>query len=264
ALLTSCMGRIFFPALGNSAANLLRAAGFRVVELRGFGCCGAPYRESGERDKLRRQAQRLLDAVAEAERDGPLTALVTDSALCAVTLEGYERLFSKESPQAAQARSLGERIRELSLFLDEQGVASRLSWGDPGVGRVAFHDHCQSRHGFNVHLQPRRLLAALPVERAAWPEPQLCCGAGGTYMLRLPQRSEAIREFKLQALEPDDATWITGTNPGCLMHLAAGKSGPNPSAPSPRVLPLAELLWQSHQAADSPQTPPLSPTSGDE
>lgn len=241
-LLCGCMARLFMPGVAPSAARLLCQWGETVVPLEGFGCCGAPFRESGDRKAFLRQARRTLDAFRQA---GDLQAVVCDSSVCAVTAHSYARALADDPLYADLARAFSAKVQPLSPFL-----ASRLDrWPptptDPGFGTIAYLDHCQTRYGLGIIKEPRWLLSTLPVPcrelvQEGTTAPDGCCGAGGDYQLRHPTRSQKIREERLTTILHCGATTVVGENPGCLLHIA---SGLEQAGTSVRVRHLAEVLW---------------------
>jgi glycolate oxidase iron-sulfur subunit len=77
-----------------------------------------------------------------------------------------------------------------------------------------------------AHSAVRTVLApAYHLEETA--DDGLCCGAGGTYSVREPELSGAIRERKVAALraahrDTSGPLIVVSANPGCAMHLQAG------------------------------------------
>ncbi|MBF0184875.1 MAG: (Fe-S)-binding protein [Magnetococcales bacterium] len=243
ALLAGCMARLFFPAVPKAAAHLLQAWGMQVVVLESFGCCGAPYRESGDRTTLRRQAQRTLDALHAA---APLQAVVCDSSICAVTMRSYLRVMSGDPIYEEKARQLAEKVQTLSQFLAAHPPPPAQQ-NLPFV-RLAYHDHCQARQGLGIIMEPRMVLGRLSKGIQELPRSDSisadgCCGAAGEYQLRYPQRSQQIRDGKLQAIQEGGIELLVGENPGCLLHLAAGLQ--REDAPV-MVRHLAEVLYEGY------------------
>ncbi|GAB0058937.1 Lactate utilization protein A [Candidatus Magnetaquicoccaceae bacterium FCR-1] len=243
ALVQGCMSRLFFPNAGPATANLLHLTDCNVVRLENFGCCGAPYRESGNRQAFLRQARATLKALATLE---PLEAIVSDSAICLVTLKGYARSLGHDPELGEIAKRVAEKSIDLSSFLAPRLKARGILFTATETRTFTYHDHCQSRHGMGILTQPRVLLEMLPgTHRELTPEgtPALCCGAGGEYLLREPERSDRIRDAKLQAIARVGVDVVAASNPGCILHLGAGLR--EIDAPV-QVRHLAELLWEAH------------------
>ncbi len=236
-LLNGCMGRLFLPRVAPATTALLTTLGFEVVPLPGFGCCGAPYRESGLRKSFRRLARRTVQAYRAA---GDLAAVVCDSGACAVTIRSYGRVLAKEADLGEAARELADKTLDLNGFLAQKTDLADRSASDPGLGSLTHHDHCQTRHGLGRITEPRRLLARLPTPFRELPRADQCCGAGGDYALHHPERGLAIGRDKTGAILESGADTVVGDNPGCLLSMEAGlrKAGS-----SIRVRHTAEVLW---------------------
>ncbi len=244
-LLCGCMARLFFPGVAPSAAQLLALWGVEVCLLEGFGCCGAPFREAGDRKGFLHRARRTLDAFLAA---GPLQAVVCDSSVCAVTARRYARALADDATYAAAARDFSAKVQPLSPFLVKGVGKPTVLPKNPGFGHITYHDHCQARHGLGIMQDPRGLLTALPVVyHELWPPdetvPDGCCGAGGDYQLRHPVRSQKIREQKLAAIHACGAEVVVGENPGCLLHIAAGLEKTGSAV---QVRHLAEILYAAY------------------
>ncbi|MBF0261497.1 MAG: (Fe-S)-binding protein [Magnetococcales bacterium] len=243
ALLQGCMTRLFFPNAGPSTANLLDLAGYAVIPVAEFGCCGAPYRESGDRKAFLRQARATLKTLAAIE---PVEAIVSDSAICMVTLKGYARSLGGDPELGAVAKQVSEKTIDLANFLAPRLKAGGILFHGSATHTFAYHDHCQSRHGLGILTQPRVLLDMLPGTRhelAPEGSPAFCCGAGGEYLLREPERSERIRAAKLEAITHGGIDVVAASNPGCILHLGAGLR--EMDAPV-QARHLTELLWEAH------------------
>ncbi|MBF0177836.1 MAG: (Fe-S)-binding protein [Magnetococcales bacterium] len=239
ALLCGCMGRIFYPGVALSAQRLLTSLGYRSTVPEGFGCCGAPFLERGDRARFLRQARRTLDAFAQHRE---VAAVVCDSTLCFMTVRSYAQALEDHAAYRDLAREFVAKVVEFSDFLDASGKMATAPLGDPGLGRLVFHDHCQIRHGLGTVAAPRRLLHFLPVSVCELPRFDGCCGAGGEYLLRHPETSRAIRADKLASIVASGADTVVAGNPGCLLHMEEGLRGIGSPV---RACHIAELLWRA-------------------
>ncbi|MGN7613086.1 (Fe-S)-binding protein [Magnetococcales bacterium HHB-1] len=237
ALLGGCMAKLFLPHVGLYAREMIEALGYETVVLANYGCCGAPYREQGEMKPFKRQAKKLLQAFSKA---GRVDHVICDASVCAITTRSYGKAMGREEGFAELAKEFSGKIEDLSIFLSRHVEEGSPLVGDPGMGTLAFHDHCQTHHGLGTIEEPRRLLDALPVPRREIEGAGQCCGAGGDYMLRFPERSLAIRQSKLEAIRASGADTVVAGNPGCLMSLQAGLREQNSAI---KVRHVAELFW---------------------
>ena len=241
ALMSGCIARLLFPHLQPLAQALAEQVGCEVVVLPDFGCCGAPFREHGDRAAFVQQAKRTLQAFAAV---GPVDAVLSESAICTVTARSYVRALEKEPQYAALAKQFSDKVRGLDEFMAEFAETGPWQQANPGWGKLAFHDHCQTRHGLGVIAPARRLLCALSAPWQELPNAGQCCGAGGDYMLRFPTVSQAIGAEKIAAICHVQPDTVICTNPGCIIQMQAGLRRAGQTIP---VRHLAELLWAAAQ-----------------
>jgi glycolate oxidase iron-sulfur subunit len=110
-------------------------------------------------------------------------------------------------------------MKDVSEFLAELGLV-------PPQGeiklRAVYQDACHLVHAQRVREQPRDLLAKIPgFEIVPIAEPEICCGAAGSYNLTEPEMSDRLARRKLQnILAADPQAVITG-NVGCSMQIQA-------------------------------------------
>ncbi|MBF0191745.1 MAG: (Fe-S)-binding protein [Magnetococcales bacterium] len=244
ALLCGCMARLFHPRTAPATANLLTLAGCTVTIPQGFGCCGAPYRESGDRKAFARQAAATLEAFARQAAE--VDFVLCDSAICAVTVKGYARHLAHHPQLAQAAQALTAKVVDLATFLTPRLAARGIVFGPFDGQTVGYHDHCQTRFGLGIIAEPRNLLDALPGERRELvPAGSIgaCCGAGGESMLRHPQQARNIRAAKLETIAASGVDLVVASNAGCILHLEAGT---RESGSRTQVRHLSETLWSAY------------------
>jgi L-lactate dehydrogenase complex protein LldE len=118
-----------------------------------------------------------------------------------------------------RARALAARTFEVTEFLvDVLGVEDIQGRWD---GRVTFHDSCHGLRELGLTGQARRLLASIDgLDLVEMARPDLCCGFGGTFAVRLPDVATAMADDKLAQASATDADALVAGDSGCLMHLA--------------------------------------------
>ncbi|MBF0195545.1 MAG: (Fe-S)-binding protein [Magnetococcales bacterium] len=238
ALLCGCMARLFHPRVAPSTANLMQLLDIEVTQIDGFGCCGSPFRESGNRDLFIKQAKKTLDAFKNLT---DVDMVICDTSVCWVTVRSYARALSTEKKYAEIAKIFSEKIQSLEVLL-ANGLPQALpeKYIRP-ENSVTFHDHCQIQHGLGSTKEPRELLKTVAGELIELPRGERCCGAGGDYMLRYQELSNNIRQDKLAAIHESRAKTVVGSNSGCLINIEAGLLKDRSSV---QVRHLAEVLWQ--------------------
>jgi glycolate oxidase iron-sulfur subunit len=243
-LLPGCIGRMVLPHLAGRTERLATALGYRVRRVDAFGCCGAPLREHGERAAFLRQARQVLDQIARVMPLEQVDTLLCDSAICVVTLRSYGRALEKDPHYAAPALACSQKVRGVDEFMAAHAGQAPWTHGNPHLGTLAFHDHCQSRNSLHVVRPARQLLRSLAAPWVELPQAGQCCGAGGDYMLRFPATSEAIGRDRWQAVQASGADTVISCNPGCIMQLQSmHRAGVTSPPDGPGACHFIDVLW---------------------
>jgi len=211
--LVTCLVDFFRPSVGFAALDLLERADCRVIVPRRWTCCGQPGYNSGDRKGARAVAR----AIVEGAED--LDALVVPSASCAGMIRNhYPDLFAG-TDLADRARTVAAKTHELFAFLVDQQGDNALEASFPH--RVTYHDSCSALREMGVVDQPRKLMARVEgLELCEAPEPDRCCGFGGTFCVKYTQISDHMATARARAFEASGAEVLLGGDLGCLLNLA--------------------------------------------
>lgn len=218
ALLAGCVQQVLAPQINWATLRVLSYNGIETVVPAGQGCCGSLSLHIGESEQARALARVNLAAFPTN-----VDAIITNAAGCGSGMHEYELLFSGES-DCGRAAEFGTRVRDVTVFLDELGIAPPPALPEPI--RIAYHDACHLAHAQGVTAQPRRLLASIPnVQLVEIAESELCCGSAGTYNMEQPDLAHKIGERKARNILATGAQAVVTGNIGCLTqirtHLAA-------------------------------------------
>ncbi len=216
ALLSGCVGSVLFDGLSRMAIDLLSAAGAQVLVPPSQGCCGAIHHHNSEPETARQLARRNIDAFMPVGQEPPKW-VTTAIAGCGAMLREYDRLLADDPQYAERAREFVRRTRDISEVLLELGLPPMPHAVD---ATVTYHDACHLAHAQKVTAAPRKLLAAIPgVKLVPLPEPDLCCGAAGTYNLMEPQMAGELAKRKLNNIRSTSAAYVAAGNAGCALHI---------------------------------------------
>ena len=207
-LFATCLVESVRPELSERVVSLLRQAGAEPVVSRGATCCGQPAFNAGftkDATRVARRTVRALDATT-----GPI---VVPSGSCATMLNRHVPHLLSNSPAAAAAERVAERVQELSAFL-----AGRLP-ATPGHGPVAYHDSCHMLRELGEHQAPRDLLTGAGHSVSEMPGHDRCCGFGGTFSVKLPAISVAMADEKLDEAVATGAPVLASCDLSCVLHL---------------------------------------------
>jgi glycolate oxidase iron-sulfur subunit len=211
ALFTGCVMDTVFGHVHAAARRTLEANGYRVVEVRGQGCCGALHEHAGDREGAVALARRNVAAFL-----GAADFIAVDSAGCGALLKEYAHLLG-----GTDAAEFGSRVRDVTELLAERGPRA----AGPLDLDVAYDAPCHLQHAQRVHAAPLAVLRAVKgIRLRELPGSDRCCGSAGIYSMLEPALSRDVLAAKIESIrgaEPAAEVVATG-NPGCLMQIGAG------------------------------------------
>ena len=236
----TCLVDLYRPSTGFAAVRLLEAAGCEVDVPAGQTCCGQPAFNSGDAETARAIARPII------ERFEGFDYLVAPSGSCAGMIRcHFPELFASDAKWRERAERLAARTFELTSFLVDVCGAPALerirgAKAPRGVRRVTYHDSCSGLRELGVREQPRRLLAEVAgLDLVEMPDPDVCCGFGGTFCVKYPGISGRMVSEKVGNIASAGADAVLAGDLGCLLNIA-GRMGREGRAG--RVFHVAEVL----------------------
>ncbi len=216
AILEGCVMSQIFGATNRSTARILSSLGFEVIALSEPACCGALHAHSGDRDRARALARRLVTAFAAS---GAAT-LVMNSAGCGAAIHDYPAILADDPEFAGAAADLASRTVDLLPFLLRAGFRPPPL---PGPVRAAWDAPCHLLHGQRVVREPLDILRTVPgLELVPLPGSDTCCGAAGLFGIEHPETSDRILDLRLDELAKLRVDVLLTSNPGCLLQWRRG------------------------------------------
>ncbi|MBO0738578.1 MAG: FAD-binding protein [Alphaproteobacteria bacterium] len=215
-LLVDTFNRYFEPENAHAAERVLRRAGYRVVcadPVRGRPlCCGRTFLTAGLVEEARREARRMLRALAPYLAAG--TPILGLEPSCLLTLrDELPAILPGDTSKA-----LAGRARLFEEFIDSERAADRFALAfSTMAGRTALlHGHCHQKAFGTVDaaVKALRLIPGLAVETFD----STCCGMAGPfgYEAEHYEISMKIGELgvlpKMRAAPPDAILAANGTS----------------------------------------------------
>ncbi len=238
-LFVDCFNRWFEPENARAASKVLAAAGCRVTIARPMDggrplCCGRTFLAAGMPGEAKREAERLVAALAPyAERGVPIVGL-EPSCLFGLRDELPILLTSERSRMVAREALLFEE------FLAREADAGRLALKLKPLPRTALlHGHCHQK-AFGAMDAVERTLRLVPELKVA-PIESSCCGMAGSFGLEAEhydvsmKMAEAALLPAVRAAQADAIVVADGTS--CRQQIGAGADRP--------ALHVARLLEQA-------------------
>jgi L-lactate dehydrogenase complex protein LldE len=214
ALFVTCLVDLHRPSIGFAAIRLLEQAGCQVEVPRAQTCCGQPAYNSGDRATTRDLAASILDTF------GGYDYVVVPSGSCGGMLKHHmPHLFDDDPNLRARADALAARTFELVSFLTDVLGIDRLPTSYAG-GSVTYHDSCSGLRELGIKEQPRKLLQAIGAAVTEMPDPEVCCGFGGTFCVKYPDISVRMVSDKVRDIVATGAETVLAGDLGCLLNIA--------------------------------------------
>ena len=217
----------FEPEILHAARRVLTAAGHKVaVAWPGIGsralCCGRTYLATGQVDKARDEAERLLEALAPfVARGVPVIGLEPS---CLFTLrDEFLGLGLGEV-----ARETAENAFLFEEFLAREKKAGRLSLELKSLPQktALLHGHCHQK-AFGAMSAVQETLALVP-DLIVSPIESSCCGMAGSFGYEAEHYATSIAMAELSLLpavrKADEGALVVADGTSCRHQIADGTS----------------------------------------
>ena len=239
-LFIGCVADAMFRRVHWATARVLQENGCDVVVPRSQACCGAIHYHSGAAEP----ALDLMRTNAAAFSADDLDAVVVNVAGCGSMLKDYGHVADELNATAdTQLSEFVPLVKDVSEFLADLGPREPVG---PIDAVAAYQDACHLQHAQQIRVQPRQLLNLIPgLTLKPVAEPELCCGAAGSYNLTQPDMADRLGRRKtnnLLATKPD--VIVTG-NAGCSLQLQAQLKQQGQSVPVLHPMELLDLSYRN-------------------
>jgi FAD/FMN-containing dehydrogenase/Fe-S oxidoreductase len=212
------------PENARAALKVLEAAGHRVHVARAEGrplCCGRTFLAAGMVDEAKREAQRMVDALA------PLVARgVTIVGLEPSCLFGLRDEFKSMLPGEATDRLAAQALL-FEEFLAREADAGRLELrfkADAAPRRALLHGHCHQK-AFGAMSAVQRTLRLVPGLEVETVETS-CCGMAGAFGYEAAHYDVSMKMAEAALLpkvrQADASTVVVADGTSCRHQIADG------------------------------------------
>jgi len=218
ALFTGCAADAFFPQTNLATVRVLQRNGCEVWIPRTQVCCGALHYHAGQEEPARQFATANCEVFARGPSGliDSVDAIIVNAAGCGAMLKDYGHLLH-DSPAAEVAEKFASKVRDISEFLVQLGPVKPLHRLPL---RAAYHDACHLCHAQQIRTQPRQLLGMIPgLELVPLAEPEICCGAAGSYNLTEPEMAQRLGLRKAKNILDANVQAVFTSNVGCILQI---------------------------------------------
>ena len=216
SLLSGCIMPIVQGDQIRSAVQVLNRNGFEVYVPRNQVCCGAINSHVGDTQRARELARKNIDVFSEELG----TPIVTVSAGCGARMKEYHHLLKNDDLYAEKALQFESRVVDVHEVLDN---VTEVRPSGKIEKRITYQDSCHLSNAQGIRRQPRDLIKCIKgVEFVEMPGSEICCGAGGTYMITESEMSDKVLSSKISNIRNMGVDIVATANPGCFMQLESG------------------------------------------
>jgi L-lactate dehydrogenase complex protein LldE len=247
SLFITCLNDTLYPHTGIAVVQLLERLGCELSFPLEQTCCGQMHLNSGYSQEALMLVERFV-GVFEAELEAGVEYIVSPSGSCvAMVCEWFIKVaqWAHKPELEARAVALAAKTLELSEF-----IVNILKLEDVGAyfpHRVTYHSSCHGLRTLGLGDAPKKLLEQvrglelMPLENS-----DQCCGFGGTFAVKNAETSTAMMTDKVRCILNTRASFCTGGDNSCLMHIGGGLSRLQTGV---RPIHLAEILAQTEGGA---------------
>ena len=216
SLLSGCIMPIVQGDQIRSAVQVLNRNGFEVYVPRNQVCCGAINSHVGDTQRARELARKNIDVFSEELG----TPIVTVSAGCGARMKEYHHLLKNDDLYAEKALQFESRVVDVHEVLDN---VTEVRPSGKIEKKITYQDSCHLSNAQGIRRQPRDLIKCIKgVEFVEMPGSEICCGAGGTYMITESEMSDKVLSSKISNIRNMGVDIVATANPGCFMQLESG------------------------------------------
>ncbi len=202
-----------FPQVGWDIIKILNFLGIKYNYNPNQTCCGQPSFNSGFRSHSKTAAIKFLNDF-NSDR-----LIIVPSASCAGYIKNhYLDLFDESSEYYEMCKKINNRIVELTDFLINHIKVD--DFGSCFNHKITYHDACSALREYGLKDEPRKLLHKVKgLNLIEMENNKVCCGFGGTFMVKFVPISTAMVQQKVEAAIATGAEYIVSTEASCLLNI---------------------------------------------
>lgn len=211
-LFIPCFIDQLYPKTAWNVVKILESLNLTVSYNPEQTCCGQPSFNSGYWKDARKMAEKFIK---DFPNDNPI---VSPSASCAGYIKNsYSKLFEDDSKMLKECNRLSSNVFELTDFLVNK--LGKQDFGATFPHKVTYHDSCSALRDYKIKEEPRKLLNNVKgLELIEMTDTDVCCGFGGTFMVKYVPISTAMVSQKVENALKTGAEYIISADASCLLN----------------------------------------------
>jgi len=212
-----CGTNLMYPEAGEALVNVLSSKGYDVIIPKDITCCGIPVISEGDIDEAAEMMYSNIEALSKLECD----KVVMDCSSCMMMfMKKATKLFPADDPIQEKITALNGKIVGGISFLNTV-LTEKIS--DKAMPSFTYHIPCHKDKFSPDKLDVVDLVSkTVNAEYKPMEDPELCCGAGGTYYMKNRDISNKIRSSRIEEMKNCKAEVVLTECPICKFYLKNG------------------------------------------
>ncbi len=218
AFFTGCLIDKLFPEVARASVNVLTHLGNHVIIPDNQGCCGIPSISSGDIHSFRKLVRYNLEKFSPENFDYIVTACAT----CTSTIKLiWPMIFHNDNDDIThRIRSLAEKTLDISQLVSIMGALDENTKKEINATPITYHAPCHLTKSLGISGEPLSMIGANPRYRTVeMPEPDTCCGLGGSFNLKHYNISVEIGMRKRDNIITSGAEVVATGCPACMIQM---------------------------------------------
>ena len=226
-----CGTNLIYPETGEALVKLMTANGYDVVIPENITCCGVPVISEGDIEEAAGMMRGNIEALSAIECDN----VVMECSSCILMfMKKSAKLFAKDDPIQEKITALNGKIKGAMSFLNEV-ITGKKSDGTQAA--FTYHVPCHKEKFSNAEFDVVELVSkATGAEYREMENPELCCGAGGSYYMKNGTVGRKIRSSKMAEIKSSGAGVVLTECPMCRFYIKNGMPEMNVQHPLEYIL----------------------------
>ncbi len=215
-----CGTNLIYPETGEALVRLMAANGYDVVIPENITCCGIPLIAEGDIDGAAEMMRSNIEALSAVDCD---TIVMECSSCLMMFIKKSSKILPADDPVQQKIAALALKIRSAMSFLNTVITEKpEKKAGSVFTYHVPCHKEKFSVSEFDV---VELVVKSTGAEYIAMDNPELCCGAGGTYYMNNGETSRKIRSARIDEIKKTGAGTVLTECPMCRFYIANGLTG---------------------------------------
>ena len=220
AFFVGCLIDKIFPQVAEATIQVLKHHGVGIYLPEAQGCCGIPAASSGDTASF----NRLVEYNLKIFEDEKFDYLVTACATCTSTIKEVWPVLIGKAPEdvVAGVKRISEKTLDINqLLVTKVGLKKIYRSTTQNPTGVTYHDPCHLKKALGVAAEPRAVLCANPgYDFKEMPQPDECCGMGGSFNLQYYKISSEIGRRKRDNIKASGCEVVATGCPACMLQIS--------------------------------------------